>query len=360
MWPSTCILGFSSVMEDWATDVGATYRKVEVSRPNKGSEAETPEHRYWRRFKTTASHKAYSAVHCVTYNPAAPHDFAATNSTRVQIYGARGKVVKRTISRFKDVVYCASFRRDGKLLAASGEETDVKVFDATSGGMLRLLRGHTKAVHACGFSDDKLSVLSASDDSTVKLWDVATGEATLTMSGHTDHVRSLAPSPASPEIWASGSYDHTVKLWDCRTGESVAQVNHGQPVQATLILPGGGVLVTAGGNIMKVWDILAGGRLIQSVSNHSKPITCLAMDPEGGRVISGSLDHHLKVPPHLPPSHAPAPTHQRPPSKRQRLNPPAPAPASTCRACRGHRPCSVRGRRRVVWQRKLVAVGGGG
>jgi U3 small nucleolar RNA-associated protein 15 len=284
-------------MEDWAADLGATYRKVEVSRANKGSEAETPEHRYWRRFKTTASHKAYSAVHCVTYNPAAPHDFAATNSTRVQIYGARGKVVKRTISRFKDVVYCASFRRDGKLLAASGEETDVKVFDATSGGMLRLLRGHTKAVHACGFTDDKLNVLSASDDATVKLWDVATGDATLTMSGHTDHVRSLAPSPASPEIWASGSYDHTVKLWDCRTGDSVVQVDHGQPVQATLILPGGGVLVTAGGNIMKVWDILAGGRLLQSVSNHSKPITCLAMDPEGGRVISGSLDHHLKVPP---------------------------------------------------------------
>jgi len=282
-------------MDDWAMDAGASYRKVEVSRPRKGSEEETPEHKFWRRFKTTASHKAYAAVHCVTYSPVAPHDFAATNSTRVQIYGARGKAVKRTVSRFKDVVYCASFRRDGKLLVASGEETDLKVFDATNGGMLRLMRGHTKAVHACGFSDDKLHVVSGSDDATVRLWDVATGEATLTMTGHTDHVRSLAPSPASPEIWASGSYDHTVKLWDCRTGKSVASVDHGQPVQASLILPGGGVLVTAGGNVMKVWDILAGGRLLQSVSNHSKPITCLAMDAEGGRVLSGSLDHHLKV-----------------------------------------------------------------
>lgn len=72
-------------------------------------------------------------------------------------------------------------------------------------------------------------------------------------------------------------------------------MNHGQPVQAALILPGGGVMVTAGGNTMCVWDLLGGGRLLQTMCNHSKPITCLAMDGEGGRLLSGSLDHHLKV-----------------------------------------------------------------
>lgn len=35
--------------------------------------------------------------------------------------------------------------------------------------------------------------------------------------------------------------------------------------------------------------------MLQSVCNHSKPITCLALDAEGGRVLSGSLDHQLKV-----------------------------------------------------------------
>mmetsp|Transcript_8438 Transcript_8438/g.21015 ORF Transcript_8438/g.21015 Transcript_8438/m.21015 type:complete len:278 (-) Transcript_8438:26-859(-) len=46
---------------------------------------------------------------------------------------------------------------------------------------------------------------------------------------------------------------------------------------------------------MRVWDVLAGGRLLQTVRNHQKPITCLAMDGEGGRLLSGSLDHLLKV-----------------------------------------------------------------
>ena len=111
-----------------------------------------------------------------------------------------------------------------------------------------------------------------------------------------DHVRCLASNPASPDVWASGSYDHTVRVWDVRSqGESVMRVDHGQPVQAAVVLPGGGVLATAGGNVIKIWDLLGGGRLLQAMCNHSKPITSLAIDGDGGRLLSGSLDHHLKV-----------------------------------------------------------------
>lgn len=109
-------------------------------------------------------------------------------------------------------------------------------------------------------------------------------------------MRCLASNPASPDVWASGSYDHTVRVWDVRSqGESVMQVDHGQPVQAAVVLPGGGVLATAGGNVIKIWDLLGGGRLLQAMCNHSKPITSLAIDGDGGRLLSGSLDHHLKV-----------------------------------------------------------------
>ena len=280
---------------DWEESGGA-YKRLELPRKPRTLESATPEQKYWKRFKTSAITKAYAAVHCIAFSPAAPFDFLTTNSTRVQIYGTKGKTLKRTISRFKDVVYTASFRGDGKLLVAGGEEKDLKVFDTGTGGMLRMLKGHTRAVHTCHFSEDKVHLMSGGDDATVRFWDVSAGEATLTLDGHTDHVRCLATNPASPDVWASGSYDHTVKLWDVRSqGASVMEVNHGQPVQAALILPGGGILVTAGGNKMSVWDLLGGGRLLQTMCNHSKPITCLAMDGEGGRLLSGSLDHHLKV-----------------------------------------------------------------
>ena len=272
------------------------YRKVQLVRTPRTAETATPEQKYWRKFKNTTLTKGYAAVFDIDFCPTAPHDFAVTNSTRVQVYGSKGKTVKKTVTRFKDVVYSCSFRHDGKLMVASGEESDVKILDMNSRDLLRTLKGHKGPVHATKFCSGRLNVASGGDDGTVRYWDVATGASLMSLEGHSDHVRCLAQSPATPEVWVSGSYDHTVKLWDTRGGgSSVLSVDHGFPVQATLMLPGGGVLVTAGGTYMKVWDILSGGRLLQSVNNHTKTITCLAMDGEGGRLLSGGLDHLREI-----------------------------------------------------------------
>jgi WD40 repeat protein len=60
--------------------------------------------------------------------------------------------------------------------------------------------------------------------------------------------------------------------------------------------------VTAGGTSLCVWDMLAGGRLLQRLSQHQKTVTCVALSPLAGpdsaaapRMLSGSLDGHVKV-----------------------------------------------------------------
>ena len=45
-----------------------------------------------------------------------------------------------------------------------------------------------------------------------------------------------------------------------------------------------------GSNIVKVWDVLAGGRLLASFSNHQKTITSLCFDGSYHRLLSASLD----------------------------------------------------------------------
>jgi U3 small nucleolar RNA-associated protein 15 len=44
-----------------------------------------------------------------------------------------------------------------------------------------------------------------------------------------------------------------------------------------------------------VWDILSGGKLLHTCSNHQKTITCLAVDGTKTRLLSGGLDHHVKI-----------------------------------------------------------------
>lgn len=88
----------------------------------------------------------------------------------------------------------------------------------------------------------------------------------------------------------TGSYDHTVRVWDLRTNDSTMTLDHGAPVESLLVYPSGALCVTAGGNTIKVWDLLSGGRPLVGFSNHQKTITCLAFDGKHQRILSGGLD----------------------------------------------------------------------
>ncbi|CAN0373747.1 unnamed protein product, partial [Hapterophycus canaliculatus] len=59
-----------------------------------------------------------------------------------------------------------------------------------------------------------------------------------------------------------------------------------------------GLCVSAGGNEVKVWDLLGGGgqgRLLHTLANHQKTVTCLALDGTGSRLLTGGLDRHVKI-----------------------------------------------------------------
>lgn len=50
-----------------------------------------------------------------------------------------------------------------------------------------------------------------------------------------------------------------------------------------------------GGTDIKVWDALAGGKLLAKITQHHKTVTCLKIASNGHRILSGSLDRHVKV-----------------------------------------------------------------
>jgi U3 small nucleolar RNA-associated protein 15 len=53
--------------------------------------------------------------------------------------------------------------------------------------------------------------------------------------------------------------------------------------------------ITAGGLYLKVWDLLGGGRLLASLSNHHKSILCTGFTSEQNYILSGGLDRHVKI-----------------------------------------------------------------
>lgn len=83
-------------------------------------------------------------------------------------------------------------------------------------------------------------------------------------------------------------------MYDARTSKNILSVNHGCPVESVLMFPSGGIFISAGGTIVKIWDSVAGRQLAQ-LSQHHKTITCLCFASDNKRILSGSLDRHVKI-----------------------------------------------------------------
>uniref|UniRef100_A0A8C4VKB2 U3 small nucleolar RNA-associated protein 15 homolog n=1 Tax=Gopherus evgoodei TaxID=1825980 RepID=A0A8C4VKB2_9SAUR len=251
----------------------ANYKPVVVQSFPKLGEKITQDTLYWKSYKTPVQIKEFGAVNKIDFSPIPPHNYAVTASSRIHIYGRYSLEPIKTFSRFKDAAYCATYRDDGKLLVAGSEE----------------------AVHVVDFLTDKYRIVSGADDYTSKLWDIPSATEIVSYSEHMDYVRCGCTSKLNTDLFVTGSYDHTVKIFDVRTEKSVMTVEHGQPVESVLLFPSGGLLVSAGGRYVKVWDILKGGQLLVSLKNHHKTVTCLCLSSSGQRLLSGSLDRHVKV-----------------------------------------------------------------
>lgn len=239
--------------------------------------------------------KEFGAIDFIDFSKVEPYNFAATCSVRVQIYSPITKLVAKNLSKFQENAYGGSFRRDGRLLVAGDEEGNVKLFDTNSKHILRLFKGHNSAVHRTFFTPDLQYISSFSDDKTVKLWDISTEKLIQSYEKHHDYVRAGSVNPASCNIIASGGYDNIINMYDLRTESATISMDHGCSIESLLFLPSGGLLLSAGGTEIRVWDVIAGGRLLAKLSHHHKTITCLQVGSDGKRFLSGGLDRHVKI-----------------------------------------------------------------
>lgn len=209
----------------------------------------------------------------------------------------------KAITKFKDVTQCVTWRSDGKLLLAGEAGGSCAVVEAETRKVLRRFRGHGDAVTCAAFaSADKSRAATGCRDGKLRLWDVTTSELIQTIDAHTDSLKALAPGPGGPSAWVTAGYDGVVRFWDVRTASdpggdsSVAKATHGHPVEALAMFPGGAMCVSGGGPDLRIWDLSAGGRLVQELPNaHSKAVTSVCLDSKASVLLTTSFDCLAKV-----------------------------------------------------------------
>ncbi|ONK56326.1 uncharacterized protein A4U43_C10F6860 [Asparagus officinalis] len=293
-----------------AADTSKPFFPVESRHRPRQPKTLTPKSRFWRSFKSAPlSNNLILPVTSIEFSPLAPHDLAFSVSASIHLYSGSSLTPKSfsPLGSFSDVAYSPSFRCDGQLLAAGGESGLVQVFKLDKAGhAIRRLRAHSRPVHVVRYPRilDKLHLFSGGDDAFLTYWDVPSETQLLTVPGaHKDYIRAGSTSPISSEVIATGSYDHSIKVWDVRVSNSSSPVinfDHGHPVESVLFLPSGGLIATAGGNSVKIWDVIGGGRLIHTLDSHNKTVTSMCLGKIGtenggeSRIMSVSIDGYLK------------------------------------------------------------------
>lgn len=275
----------------------------------KGPSTLTSEQKYWNSFSSELrldpSQHSSPVTHISIPPPpssnlttAAQDLFAVTTGSRVQIYSSKTRKLVKNISRFgvDDIAHSGNIRRDGRVVVAGGESGTIQAFDLNSRAILKTWREHKQPVWVTQWHPSELtSLMSCSDDRTVRLWDLPSDKSAMTFDGHQDYVRCGVFMPAQSGLLVSGSYDQTVRLWDSRAGGKAVMVfKHAAPVEAVLPMPSGTAVLATSDNIISVLDVVA-AKPMHLLRNHQKTVTSLSLANNGGRLLSGALDGHVKV-----------------------------------------------------------------
>lgn len=256
----------------------------------------------FKQFRPRTTRQESSRIADLAFRPTKPHRLAIVSGTKVSVWKqVAGEWTEHSvISKFKDFTTCVSWRNDGLLLLAGDANGSCAVVATETNKVWRRLRGHGDAVTRAAFAAaDPTRAATGGRDGKLQLWDISSTEAVNTIEAHQDATKVLLPGPGGPDSWITAGYDGRVKLWDARVagaGACVCNVDHGLPVEAGVRFPDGSLIATAAGTVVRFWDLVAGGKVVQELSDgHAKAVVGLSLDSAAGVMVTASVDGLAKV-----------------------------------------------------------------
>ncbi|KAM3656380.1 LOW QUALITY PROTEIN: striatin-4 [Ammospiza maritima maritima] len=214
---------------------------------------------------------------------------------------------------------CCSAGVDARIRCWRLPGLDSDPYDGYDPRVLRgFLDGHSDAVWALAFDVTGRHLASCSADGTVRLWDprgdgggdtdgdgggggaTRAGTCLSVLDGHKDHgvPTSVAFVPSQPAQLVAGFRSGATVLYDL------------EATKATLVSPNGGGRAQVNQVLAHPWQpltIMAGddgairyldnrtGEVVHSMVAHLDAVTCLALDPSGAFLLSGSHDCSLRL-----------------------------------------------------------------
>ncbi|XVE55878.1 hypothetical protein DITRI_Ditri03aG0192500 [Diplodiscus trichospermus] len=205
---------------------------------------------------------------------------------------------------------------EGSYIVGGGSSGDIYLWEVATGRLLKKWHAHYRAVTCLVFSEDDSLVISGSEDGCVRVWslfmifdDVRRQQASYlyeySFTEHSLRVTDIVMGYGGGNaVIVSASEDRTCKVWSLSRGRLLRNIVLPCIIDAIALDPGEHVFY-AGGRDGKIYIATLnaassptnshGLHIIGSLSDHSKPVTCLAYSAEGNLLLSGSEDGMIRV-----------------------------------------------------------------
>ncbi|KAJ7245664.1 WD40-repeat-containing domain protein, partial [Mycena haematopus] len=154
---------------------------------------------------------------------------------------------------------------------------------------------HPESITSVAFSEKACFLVAGSRDGDTSIWDMKSHDILATLPHH-NPVTCVSLSPTS-RVVITGCKNGTVTFWDIESRQECRQVfrDHTEPVTSITFLEDEIALSGSLDKSIEIWDSSTGKLILGPLAGHTKPVTCVAFSDDGQRLVSGAMDHSIRV-----------------------------------------------------------------
>jgi periodic tryptophan protein 2 len=215
------------------------------------------------------------------------------------IYDLQTLDSKYTLQISDNKINTISISTNGLWLAfGSRKNEQLLVWEWKSESYVFKNQGHNFDVSCIALSSDSSVLTSGGNDGRIKVWDTSTTACICTFSFHTSKVTDIKFPILKTNLFVSSSLDGTVRAYDLVKQVNFRTMTTPEPAQLNCVaIDHIGEIVCAGAvdpYSIYVWNLKTGD-IVDILSGHSGPISCLVFSISKDLLISGSWDKTVRT-----------------------------------------------------------------